>query len=243
MSELSGEFPEQEQRAAVCNSQYEKKAEASAKLPATISFASEGRPEIAALMGEERGPRQFTMSPAYSGGELNINGFNHPVVVAIDGMSIPRKPIIRLNHDSGQRVGHTTDVQAKDGKLTVQGVISSTSESAKQVVADADNGFPWQASIGARPVRGQTQFVPGGKTFNANGRTFDGPKYHVKASVLSEVSFVDVGGDVEAEATIAATLGEDSTFGQWLEASGFEYSTLTDKQRNSLSGVFLNELQ
>ena len=54
-------------------------------------------------------------------------------------------------------------------------------------------GFPWQASIGADIL--EAEFIPNGSQIQVNGRTFDGPLYVIRQSILKEISFVDTGAD------------------------------------------------
>ena len=65
----------------------------------------------------------------------------------------PVKPIqVLRNHDGERIVGHGVATVAA-GKLSLEGVVSSSSADANEVVTLAANGFPWQASIGAEPIK------------------------------------------------------------------------------------------
>jgi hypothetical protein len=99
-------------------------------------------------------------------------------------------------------VGHIDGLQTENGALRVSGVISSTSQSAREVVADADNGYPWQASIGASVA--DVEFVREGQSVNVNGREVTGPVNVARKSALVEVSFVGSGADDQTSAAIAA---------------------------------------
>jgi hypothetical protein len=70
------------------------------------------------------------------------------------------------------------------------------------LVADADNGYPWQASIGAA-VR-EVEFVGEGRMVTVNGREFAGPVNAARRAALQEVSFVGNGADDQTSASIAA---------------------------------------
>jgi len=70
-------------------------------------------------------------------------------------------------------------------------------------------GFPWQASIGADIL--EAEFIPNGQTAQANGRTFTGPLYVIRRSILKEISFVDSGADTNTSAQVAAQFDEDKT--------------------------------
>lgn len=170
-----------------------------------VEFDAQDRIEAAADGGESVKLKGFKML-AYSGGAMDV-GWGVPVVVDLAGMAAPKKsrPIL-LQHDPLRIVGHTESVDVKAlsdrTELRVSGVISGASDSARAVVEASANGFPWQASIGASAK--QIEFVDKGEKADANGRTFKGPVYIVRASALSEVSFVALGADDNTSASVAA---------------------------------------
>ncbi|MCM2370681.1 Mu-like prophage major head subunit gpT family protein [Aporhodopirellula aestuarii] len=164
---------------------------------ATITLAAaetpeEGKPSL----------RKFSMT-AYTGGAMRLGGWPYPVVVDLAGMRVTRKsrPILK-DHDRGSIVGHTDDIAITDKSLEVAGVISGVGATAQEVIATSENGFPWQASLGASADK--VVFIPEGKTANANGREFKGPVYVARKSTLGEVSFVALGADDDTEARVAA---------------------------------------
>lgn len=172
---------------------------------ATITLAAaetqeEGKPSL----------RKFSMT-AYTGGAMRLGGWPYPVVVDLAGLRVTRKsrPILK-DHDRGSIVGHTDDIAITDKSLEVAGVISGVGATAQEVIATSENGFPWQASLGASADR--VVFIPEGNTANANGREFKGPVYVARNSTLGEVSFVALGADDDTEARVAAgkyTDGDD----------------------------------
>ncbi len=201
--------------------------------------------------------RRFKMT-AYTGGKLPLPNFPYPVVADLSGMRIPAKsrPILR-DHDSARIVGHTETIDINASTLRLAGVISGTSDSAHEVADSADNGFPWQASIGAQASK--VAFVDRGETVEVNGRKFTGPLYVARKSVLREVSFVALGADDHTSATLAATtLAADShpadnsntshsepkieehsmKFEEWVQARGFVVEDLNETQTVSLTALF-----
>jgi len=106
--------------------------------------------------------RRFTMT-AYTGGAMALAGWPYPVVVDLTGLALGKKsrPIL-MNHDTARIVGHTDTVGVEGTALTVAGVISGVGSAAREVVGASDNGFPWQASLGAAVKK--VVFVPEGKT-------------------------------------------------------------------------------
>jgi hypothetical protein len=151
-------------------------------------------------------PRRFHMD-AYTGSALAIAGWRFPVVVDLTGLTVRGGAKVYLDHDRAARVGHIDGIQVEHGGLRVSGVISSTTQAAREVVADADNGYPWQASIGAS-VR-EVEFVGEGKMVTVNGREFAGPVNVARRAALQEVSFVGNGADDATSASIAAEAAKE----------------------------------
>ena len=91
---------------------------------------------------EPRRLRRFAMT-AYTGGQMDLAGWKHPVVVDLSGLEIASqtRPILK-DHDGGQIVGHTDGISVKANRLNVAGVISGTSPLAAEIVSLSENGFP-----------------------------------------------------------------------------------------------------
>jgi hypothetical protein len=175
-------------------------------LPETIHFECPLNIEAA---GDEKQVPQFSMV-AYTGGPMKIAGFTHPVVVDLEGLAIDRQNIpIRLDHNPKQGVGHTHRVAIENGQVVAEGFISRDTSWARDVANSGSRGFPWQASIGADIL--EAEFVPNGQSIQVNGRTFDGPLYVIRKSILKEISFVDSGADTHTSAQVAAQFDEDKT--------------------------------
>lgn len=158
--------------------------------------------EALAVEGETEAIPRFTML-AYTGEPLRVDGWRFPVVVDLEGLSIPsqRRPV-RFGHSMYAGVGHTERIAVEGGRLIAEGIVSRDTGAAREVVASGKRGFPWQASIGAQVA--QAEFVRAGKSVTVNSRTFEGPLYVARRTVLGEISFVDLGADGNTTATIAA---------------------------------------
>lgn len=157
---------------------------------------------IEAEAGEGKKSPRFTMT-AYTGGAMAVGGWRYPIVVDLSGLNIPLQSLpIRLQHDASRGVGHTDRIGVESGILTASGVISRATPAASDVVESSKNGFPWQASIGASVV--EYEFVKEGQSVLVNGKTHSGPVNVVRKSVLGEISFVDLGADMNTSAHIAA---------------------------------------
>lgn len=191
--------------------------------------------------------RRFSMT-AYTGGAMALAGWPYPVVVDLVGLALGKKsrPIL-MNHDTAQIVGHTDAVGVDGTALTVAGVISGVGSAAREVVGASDNGFPWQASLGAAVKK--VVFVPEGKTATANGKEFAGPVYMVRQAKLGEVSFVALGADDATTAKVEAGRipvieGNNNMevmtmdFEKWVEAKGFVLADLTEDQTANLKAMY-----
>ena len=152
-----------------------------------IEAADGGRPKVAGL--------------AYGGGKMNLPGWKFPVVVDLAGMEIPDTVPLLTNHENktDARVG-MVNASVKDSALEIAGEIVSDSPDAQDIVAQSKAGADWQLSIGA-DVR-ECELVKGSR--EVNGRQIDGPFYHVKKSVLREVSVVAVGADAATKMKVPA---------------------------------------
>jgi hypothetical protein len=203
--------------------------------------AAGDRLEIAAAEPGEGGrpkPRRFSMT-AYTGAAMRL-GYGWPVVVDLAGMTVPAqaRPVLR-GHDPERIVGHTEAIDVSAQRIKASGVLSGVGEDARLVAELADNGFPWQCSIGASAER--MEYVDRGQTVKVNGRSFDGPLYVARATTLGEISFVPMGADGGTSAAIAAgqTEGGPMQFEQWLAAKGFtDPAALSDAQRATLRAAF-----
>ncbi|MEM7577496.1 MAG: Mu-like prophage major head subunit gpT family protein [Planctomycetota bacterium] len=189
-------------------------------------------------------PRRFSMT-AYTGGPMTLAGWRFPVVVDLAGMDVgdSARPIF-LGHqqDVDDVVGQTDRIEIADGQLVASGNVLGDSPRVQRVVALADKGFRWQASIGAQAR--QVDFIKAGQSVTVNGRAFDGPLNVARQSVLGEISFVPLGADTRTSALIATqpqspTQKEISMdFTQWLQAGGFDPDTLSDDQTATLKASF-----
>ncbi len=152
-----------------------------------IEAANGAKPKVAGL--------------AYGGGKMNLPGWKFPVVVDLAGMEIPDTVPLLTNHENktDARVG-MVNASIKDSALEIAGEIVSDSPDAQDIVAQSRAGADWQLSIGA-DVR-ECELVKGSR--EVNGQRIDGPFYHVKKSVLREVSVVAVGADAATKMKVTA---------------------------------------
>jgi hypothetical protein len=211
-----------------------------------IASADAGGIQLSAaqpIEGDKPPLRRFTMT-AYTGGAMQLAGWRYPVVVDLAGLRIPKKsrPILK-DHNTAQIVGHTDDIHVTDRSLEVAGVISGAGATAQEIIATSENGFPWQASLGATAEK--VVFIGEGRTATANNREFAGPLYIARKCVLGEVSFVALGADEETWAQVAAHAKPDSAlevlsmeFEQWATDRGLQLDNLSETNVAALRAMF-----
>jgi hypothetical protein len=209
----------------------------------TLRICGGGAVTIEAAAPEGKGLRRFKML-AYTGAAMDLPGFDRPVIVDLKGVQIPSqmRPILR-QHDHTRIVGHSEKV-AVDGGIVVEGVLSGAGADAQEVAASADNGFPWQASIGADPLH--MQALDRGQKETVNGREIEGPAYIARKTALKEISFVPVGADGATAAAVLAGAqirGAGMSFEEWLVSLGFvDPSALDEVQTANMQQLYNEEV-
>lgn len=199
---------------------------AAAATPTSLRIAGTASVEIQAADGAAL--RRFEMT-AYTGGPMRLDGFDLPVIVDLAGLTVPsqRRPILR-DHLAWKIIGHTEEVRVGAGDLRVSGVISGSGPHVAEVMALADNGFPWQASIGTSAD--VVEAIGEGQAVEVNGQSWLGPLYVVRRATLREVSFVANGADGNTAASVAASGGSAMTFEEFLAMLGLSVDQLDEQQ-------------
>lgn len=194
---------------------------------------------VLAAEAEDKGPRKFT-AEFYTGGKLEVNGFDLPVVVDLAGLTNSKILVANLDHDQSKRVGNFA--VANDGKsLVANGTASAATAARDEVIASADGGYQWQASLEVSPK--QIETVKAGKTVNVNGQELSGPLYVARKGVLKGFAFVSHGADDNTSATIAASAAHkgvmdmDAKLKSFIEGMGFDPENLSAEQ---LAGLEAN---
>lgn len=103
-----------------------------------------------------------------------------------------------LLHDRNCRIGFGK-LSIADNRLTIDGQLLDNPHAAS-VVADADNGFPWQMS--AHIEAQDTTELPDGQSIEINGQSIAAPCMILKNAVVREVSFTPTGVDNHTSAVI-----------------------------------------
>lgn len=166
------------------------------KLETNVTFLQAADGDAAAS------PKRFRIV-AYTGAPIRQGWSREPVVIDLAGMKLPSTIPIVLGHDYalGSILGQGTPT-VQGGELIVEGEILADNETARQVLALAEKGYQWQASVGADVGR-HLKFGEDQST-TANGQSLVGPVRVVRASTLRETSFVTLGADRSTAISIAA---------------------------------------
>ncbi len=140
---------------------------------------------------------------AYHGGKMTVSGFDAPVILDFAGLELPESVPLLADHrnETECRVG-TVKVQIGDNTLLASGVICESNDKARTIIEQARAGAEWQLSVGAAVL--ECAFVEPGATVEINGKTQEGPFYHIMKSKLNEISVVPVGADSDTRLNIAA---------------------------------------
>ncbi len=202
-------------------------------------------PEIQAKQSEEGDKLATFAIKAYTGGVMQVGGFYDPVVIELSGIKPMAKSIpILSGHQHDRIVGHSTEITSDKGRVQVNGVISGVGFYAREVLDASANGFPWQASVGARIDK--AVFLEEGSSREVNGKLVKGPVVIAQRSTLTEVSFVPVGADQRTSATVVAEVDPssssmeifDMSFDDFVAELGFDLEKLSEKQKAYLQAKF-----
>lgn len=162
---------------------------------------------IQAAADEDQQQRPRFSMVAYTGGVMSVYGWG-PIVIDLEGLKVPSQSRpIRFAHDSRAGVGHTEEIRVDKGRLVASGVISRDTEAAREIIASARNGFPWQASVGVSVDEHETLDAQAMATIN--GRKVEGPVTIIRRGTLGEISFVDLGADDKTRVRVAAGAPND----------------------------------
>lgn len=158
------------------------------------------------------------------------------LAISIDGIKARNKIPVLLDHFRSQIVGHSTQTY-KDGSFFVDGKFSGVTDEAEKVKALADEGFPWQASIGVKPLK--ILSIEQGGQMDVNGKNVNGPAEIWLESQVQEVSFVALGAD---ENTSVSTFSRFEKFEEQAAPHGAEHKTIEQGEENFME-ITLEKLE
>jgi hypothetical protein len=139
---------------------------------------------------------------AYTGAVVDRGWYKQ--VISVDGIKVNAKMPVLREHERSRVVGYSTKVWKEKGTLFLQGDFSAKSQDGQEVKDLAEEGFPWQASIGVWPKKVKV-LESDKETAKVNGQEITGPLEIWLESQVREVSFCALGADEE---TAAITLAD-----------------------------------
>lgn len=206
-------------------------------IEAEVAFES-----INANEGETSGPPRFN-SRVYNGGPIEVAGYDKPIVIDLAGLESKRNIVANLDHVKTARVGKVTSRSDEGGVLTLAGLANAATAARDEVVASAKDGFTWEASIEASPLK--IDQLAKGKSVVVNGRTVEGPLYVVRAAKLTGFAFVSHGADEETDVSIAASRSPSSRGSgmkkkveAWAKSLGVDVDNLTEEQQRNIEANY-----
>ena len=168
--------------------------------------------------------RRFEMV-AHSGAIMPSPWFGQ-IAVDLEGVKVNRQDLPALrNHEDDRIVGHTEKITVDtDQGILAEGIMHPFTTDGADVLALADNGFPWQTSVYVPPTR--VEDVSAGAETEVNGHKFVGPGIILRESVLREVSFCALGRDENTSAACFADRGDT------VDLSDVEFVVSPDKEND-----------
>lgn len=185
--------------------------------------------------------RRFAID-AYDGGPLPVEGFAFPVIVDLSTLTFPQSIPILVDHtaDVEHTIGCTESITTDGQTMQMAGPVTATSALALDVVAQADKGQRWQASIGIRV--GELQEVQAGQVIVVNKQQFRGPVLVARNSQMFETSVLPAGADWTTTVNLAARAAKllkgtahMKSFDEWVASLGIDVATLDETNRAALT--------
>jgi len=185
--EISGSENNSKDAFAMCNLYWDQERKQRSALSLKMA------PEIKAAEGDSK-KREFLIT-AYTG--KKIQSWWRDLIIDISGIQTKEKLPILREHARDRVVGFGN--AWKKDNLYISGTFSQSTEDAKEVLALADEGYPWQASIFV--MASKIEELKDEKTkAKVNGETVFGPLEIWRESTVGEVSFVSLGADDDTAA-------------------------------------------
>jgi hypothetical protein len=146
--------------------------------------------------------RQFEMT-LYTGKRVSLGFFWGEVVIDLAGVKTRDKMPMLQNHQRDRIAGYSSKVSAglKTG-LAVEGYLSASTEAGREISSTADEGFPWQASVGLSVK--SIEEVKQGESAEVNGRSEPGPVIILRKTIATEGSFTPLGADDDTKVAVFA---------------------------------------
>lgn len=150
---------------------------------------------------DSQAPDTFLMT-AYTGQVIEMGWYGR-YVFEVAGMKAKSKIPILREHTRDRVVGWSQKAWADRNQFLISGQFSKSTPDAREVLALAQEGYPWQASVGIKPVKIK-RLESDKESFKVNGAQVSGPLVIWLESEVGEVSFVSLGADGDTAAIALA---------------------------------------
>jgi len=170
---------------------------------------------------------------AYGGGIVNYGG--QRIVIDISSTRTPEQCPVLLEHDREKRIG-IASLSKDSHHIGLNGSLLKQSPLAQQIATDAQDGFPFELSIGI--FNALSEPLPQGSSATVNGQSVQGPLNIYRNGIIREVSIVTLGADTT---THVAIFNQPESTSMELNAALAQISELQG-QKDTLSAL-LNTTQ
>jgi hypothetical protein len=151
------------------------------------------------LLKKSGGQTRAFMITAYTGAVIDL-GWSGKFVFDVTGMKSKEKfPVLR-EHKRDRVVGIGTRSWNDGRNFFMRGDFASTRD-GREVLDLAEQGFPWQASVGIWPKKIK-RLENDKESAKVNGMEIKGPAEIWLKSMVGEVSFVAIGADDQSAAVV-----------------------------------------
>lgn len=202
---IEKEDKDSDQAYAMCNSYWDESSQARASMSLMLDME---------LAEGDNKKRTFKIT-AYTG--QRISRFFGDVIIDVAGMKAKNSIPVLREHERDRIVGHSRKAWKENNQFYLSGDVSEATPDGREIAALADEGFPWQASVGI--FGRKIEFVDTKITAEVNGQTVEGPIDIWRESLVGEVSFVALGADDNTAAIVLSDGVWDNTAATYVQTS------------------------
>lgn len=166
---------------------------------------SEG--QIVHFSKEDENPK--LLMEAYSGSIIKNHWYWGDLAIDVSGMDIPEKPIpILHDHNTSEKIGFGSFKKTEKHKIEADETSFVDTPIAKEFIRLSKQGFPYQASISAKPT--QILKLNEDEEAEVNGFVMKGPGTIWRKSVLRECSICTFGADGNTKSVAMSEKDEEN---------------------------------
>lgn len=129
----------------------------------------------------------------YSGKIIKDHFYWGNLAIDVSGVKFKNTIPILENHDVDRKIGFAKKPDVSNNNIMFEDITILDTPEAKQFVSNSKAGFPYEASISARPT--SIERVENGEVVDVNGYKFKGPGVIWRGSEFRECSVCVIGAD------------------------------------------------